>query len=205
MGGRGTSSRGRASRAKTSNGGLRYKGKIETTNSTGWARIYRSKYEYAKGYDDLKGYKVGHAYYNLDSTVRKLNRSNVRINGIRPTKDPRFARSSVFWYKDSDLEDYAKKTGDSVENLRKIRNRMVRLVNQKAMTMPQFKELQIKELKRAFKDTLSSAYGTEKDLKEIAAQIVRAQKSPTGNIYPRNEKINLARFEKNGGRYDRYE
>lgn len=205
MGGRGTSSRGRASRAKTSNVGLRYKGKIETTNATGFAYRYTSKYEDATGHKDITGYRVGHAYYDLNSTVRKLNRSNAKLHGIKPTKDPAFGRQALAWFKDSDLKDYAKKTGDSEANLREIRNRKVRLANKKAMTMPQFKELQIKELKRAFKDTLNSAYGTEKDLKTIAAQIARAKKSPTGDIYPRNEKINLARFEKNGGRYDRWE
>ena len=205
MGGRGTSSRGRASRAKTSNVGLRYKGKVEATNYKGFAHRYLSKYEEATGHKDAVVYRVGHASYDSNSTVRKLNRSNAKLHGIKPTKDPTFGRHAVSWFKDSDLKEYAKKTGDSEANLREIRNRKVRLANKKAMTMPQFKELQIKELKRDFKDTLNSAYGTEKDLKTIAAQIVRAQKSPTGDVFPRNEKANLARFEKNGGRYDRWE
>lgn len=205
MGGRGTSSRGRASRAKTSNVGLRYKGKVETTNFRGFANRYISKYEDATGHKDITSYKVGHAYYDLNSTIRKLNRSNAKLHGIKPTKDPTFSRYALSWFDDSKLKDYAQKTGDSEANLREIRNRKVRLANKKAMTMPQFKELQIKELKRAYKDTVSSAYGTEKDLKNIAAQIERAKKSPTGDVFPRNEKINLARFEKNGGRYDRWE
>lgn len=205
MGGRGTSSRARTERAKTSNGGLRYKGKVETTDYKGFARRYLSKYEEATGKRDDVIYKIGHAYYNLKSATRKLNRSNAKLHGIKPTKDPNFSRNAVSWFKDSDLKEYAKKTGDSEANLREIRNRKVRLANKKAMTMPQFKELQIKELKRMFKDTVSSQYSTIDDVKKITAQIVRAKKSPTGDVFPRDEKINLARFEKNGGRYDRWE
>lgn len=205
MGGRGTSSRGRASRAKTSNVGLRYKGKVETTNFRGFAYRYTSKYEDATGHKDITSYKVGHAYYDLNSTVRKLNRSNAKLHGMKPTKEPNFTRLALAWFKDSDLKEYAKKTGDSEENLRRIRNRRVRLANQKAMTMSQFKELQIKDLKTTYKQTVSW-YGTnDRRSKNIAAQIERAKKSPTGDVFPTNEKINLARFEKNGGRYDRWE
>lgn len=204
MGGRGTSSRARTARAKTSNVGLRYKGKVGTTDYKGFAYRYRSDYEYAKGLQDNTVYRVGHAYYDLNSTVRKLNRSNAKLHGIKPTKDPEISRY-VLGFDESKLKDYAQKTGESWENLREIRNRKVRLANEKALTMPQFKELQIKELKRVFKDTVKSPFSREKDIKEVAAQLVRAQKSPTGDIYPRNEQINLARFEKNGGRYDRWE
>ena len=204
MGGRGTSSRARTARAKTSNGGLRYKGKVETTDYKGFAYRYRSEYEDAKGLQDNTIYRVGHAYYDLNSTVRKLNRSNAKLHGIKPTKDREFSRY-ILGFDESKLKDYAQKTGDSFENLREIRNRKVRLANEKAMTMPQFKELQIKKLERSFKDTLNSPFSREKDIKEVAAQLVRAQKSPTGDSFPRNEQINLARFEKNGGRYDRWE
>ena len=205
MGGRGTSSKRRVSRAKTSNGNLKYKGKIGATNFTGFARRYLSEYEKAQGLRDTVGYKVGHAYYDLNSTVRKLNRSNAKLHGIKPTKDREFSTYAVSWLKDSGLKDYAEKTGDSEANLREIRNRKVRLANKKAMTMPQFKELQIKELEKAYKSTRNSMYSRPSDLKKIAAQIETAKKSPTGDVFSRNEKANLARFEKNGGRYDRWE
>ena len=205
MGGRGTSSKRRVSRAKTSNGNLKYKGKIEATNFTGFARRYLSKYEEAQGLRDTVGYKVGHAYYNLNSAVRKLNRSNAKLHGIKPTKDREFSTYAVSWLKGSDLKDYAKKTGDSEANLREIRNRKVRLANKKAMTMPQFKELQIKELENAYRSTKNAMFSRPSDVKRVATQIEIAKKSPTGDYSPRNEKANLARFEKNGGRYDRWE
>ena len=204
MGGRGTSSRGRTSRAKTSNGNLRYKGKLEATNYTGFAHRYLSKYEEATGKSDTVAYKVGHAYYKLNSAVRKLNRSNAKLHGIKPTKDREFSRYALS-FDESKIKDYAQKTGDSEANLREIRNRKVRLANKKAMTMPQFKELQIKELEKAYKSTRNSMYSRPSDLKKIAAQIETAKKSPTGDVFSRNEKANLARFEKNGGRYDRWE
>ena len=193
------------SRAKTSNGNLRYKGKIEATNFTGFARRYLSKYEKAQGLRDTVGYKVGHAYYKLNSAVRKLNRDNAKLHGIKPTKDREFSTYAVSWLKDSDLKDYAKKTGDSEANLREIRNRKVRLANKKAMTMPQFKELQIKELENAYRSTKNAMFSRPSDVKRVATQIEIAKKSPTGDYSPRNEKANLARFEKNGGRYDRWE
>ena len=205
MGGRGTSSKRRVSRAKTSNGNLKYKGKIEATDYKGFAHRYISKYEEATGHDDNVVYRVGHAYYDLKSAVRKLNRSNAKLHGIKPTKDREFSKYAVSWLKDSGLKDYAEKTGDSEANLREIRNRKVRLANKKAMTMPQFKELQIKELEKAYKSTRNSMYSRPSDLKKIAAQIETAKKSPTGDVFSRNEKANLARFEKNGGRYDRWE
>ena len=205
MGGRGTSSKRRVSRAKTSSGNLKYKGKIETTDYKGFAHRYLSKYEEATGKRDDVVYKIGHAYYDLKSAVRKLNRSNAKLHGIKPTKDREFSKYAVSWLKDSGLKDYAEKTGDSEANLREIRNRKVRLANKKAMTMPQFKELQIKELEKAYKSTRNSMYSRPSDLKKIAAQIETAKKSPTGDVFSRNEKANLARFEKNGGRYDRWE
>ena len=205
MGGRGTSSKRRVSRAKTSNGNLKYKGKIEATDYKGFAHRYLSKYEEATGKRDDVVYKIGHAYYNLKSATRKLNRSNAKLHGIKPTKDREFSKYAVSWLKDSGLKDYAEKTGDSEANLREIRNRKVRLANKKAMTMPQFKELQIKELEKAYKSTRNSMYSRPSDLKKIAAQIETAKKSPTGDVFSRNEKANLARFEKNGGRYDRWE
>ena len=193
------------SRAKTSNGNLKYKGKIETTNFTGFARRYLSEYEKAQGLRDTVGYKVGHAYYNLNSAVRKLNRSNAKLHGIKPTKDREFSTYAVSWLKDSDIKDYAKKTGDSEANLREIRNRKVRLANKKAMTMPQFKELQIKELENAYRSTKNAMFSRPSDVKRVATQIEIAKKSPTGDYSPINEKAHLARFEKNGGRYDRWE
>ena len=193
------------SRAKTSNGNLKYKGKIEVTDYKGFAHRYLSKYEEATGKRDDVVYKIGHAYYNLKSATRKLNRSNAKLHGIKPTKDREFSKYAVSWLKDSDIKDYAEKTGDSEANLREIRNRKVRLANKKAMTMPQFKELQIKELEKAYKSTRNSMYSRPSDLKKIAAQIETAKKSPTGDVFSRNEKANLARFEKNGGRYDRWE
>ena len=204
MGGRGTSSRGRASRAKTSNVGLRYKGKVETTDYKGFAYRYTSKYEEATGHKDTALYKVGHAYYDLKSTVRKLNRSNAKLHGIKPTKDPTFSRYALS-FDESKIKDYAQKTGDSEANLREIRNRKVRLANKKAMTMPQFKELQIKELEKAYRSTKNAMYSSPADVKRVATQIEIAKKSPTGDVFPRNEKVNLARFEKNGGRYDKWE
>ena len=205
MGGRGTSSKRRVSRAKTSSCNLKYKGKIETTDYKGFAHRYLSKYEEATGKRDDVVYKIGHAYYNLKSATRKLNRSNAKLHGIKPTKDREFSKYAVSWLKDSGLKDYAEKTGDSEANLREIRNRKVRLANKKAMTMPQFKELQIKELEKAYKSTRNSMYSRPSDFKKIAAQIETAKKSPTGDVFSRNEKANLARFEKNGGRYDRWE
>ena len=205
MGGRGTSSKRRVSRAKTSNGNLKYKGKIETTDYKGFAKRYLSKYEEATGKSDTVGYKVGYANYNLKSTARKLNRSNAKLHGVKPTKDPDFTTSVLSWLKDSDLKDYAQKTGDSEANLREIRNRKVRLANKKAMTMPQFKELQIKELEKAYRSTKNGMFSRPSDVKRVATQIEIAKKSPTGDYSPRNEKANLARFEKNGGRYDRWE
>ena len=193
------------SRAKTSNGNLKYKGKIETTDYKGFAHRYLSKYEEATGKRDDVVYKIGHAYYKLNSAVRKLNRDNAKLHGIKPTKDREFSTYALSWLKDSGLKDYAEKTGDSEANLREIRNRKVRLANKKAMTMPQFKELQIKELEKAYKSTRNSMYSRPSDLKKIAAQIETAKKSPTGDVFSRNEKANLARFEKNGGRYDRWE
>ena len=204
MGGRGTSSRGRASRAKTSNVGLRYKGKVETTDYKGFAYRYTSKYEEATGHKDTALYKVGHAYYDLKSTVRKLNRSNAKLHGIKPTKDREFSRYALS-FDESKIKDYAQKTGDSEANLREIRNRKVRLANKKAMTMPQFKELQIKELEKAYRSTKNGMFSRPSDVKRVATQIEIAKKSPTGDYSPRNEKANLERFEKNGGRYDRWE
>ena len=204
MGGRGTSSRGRASRAKTSNVGLRYKGKVGTTDYKGWTHRYISEYENATGHNDAVVYRIGHAYYNLKSAVRKLNRSNAKLHGIKPTKDPTFSRFALS-FDESKIKDYAQKTGDSEANLREIRNRKVRLANKKAMTMPQFKELQIKELEKAYNSTRNSMFSRPSDAKKIAAQIEIAKKSPTGDVFSRNEKANLARFEKNGGRYDRWE
>ena len=205
MGGRGASSKRRVSRAKTSNVGLRYKGKVEATDYKGFAHRYLSKYEEATGHDDNVAYRIGHAYYDLNSTVRKLNRSNAKLHGIKPTKDREFSKYAVSWLKDSGLKDYAEKTGDSEANLREIRNRKVRLANKKAMTMPQFKELQIKELEKAYRSTKNGMFSRPSDVKRIAAQIEIAKKSPTGDVFSRNEKANLARFEKNGGRYDRWE
>ena len=206
MGGRGTSSKRRVSRAKTSSGNLKYKGKIETTDYKGFAKRYLSKYEEATGKSDTVAYKVGHAYYDLNSTVRKLNTSNAKLHGVKPIKDPAFTTSVLSWLKDGeDLDYYAEKTGNSVANLREIRNRKVRLANKKAMTMPQFKELQIKELEKAYRSTKNGMFSRPSDVKRIAAQIEIAKKSPTGDVFSRNEKANLARFEKNGGRYDRWE
>ena len=205
MGGRGTSSKRRVSRAKTSNGNLKYKGKIETTDYKGFAKRYLSKYEEATGKRDDVVYKIGHAYYDLKSATRKLNRSNAKLHGIKPTKDREFSKYAVSWLKDSGLKDYAEKTGDSEANLREIRNRKVRLANKKAMTMPQFKELQIKELEKAYRSTKNGMFSRPSDVKRVATQIEIAKKSPTGDYSPRNEKANLARFEKNGGRYDRWE
>lgn len=205
MGGRGTSSKRRVARAKTSNGNLKYKGKIETTDYKGFAKRYLSKYEEATGKSDTVGYKVGHAYYDLNSTVRKLNTSNAKLHGVKPIKDPAFTTSVLSWLKDSDLKDYAEKIGGSEANLREIRNRKVRLANKKAMTMPQFKELQIKELEKAYRSTKNAMFSSPSDVKKVATQIEIAKKSPTGDYSPRNEKANLARFEKNGGRYDRWE
>ena len=122
MGGRGTSSKRRTSRAKTSNGNLRYKGKIEATNFTGFARRYLSKYEKAQGLRDTVGYKVGHAYYDLKSTVRKLNRDNAKLHGIKPTKDREFSRYALS-FDESKIKDYAEKTGDSEANLREIQTK----------------------------------------------------------------------------------
>ena len=204
MGGRGTSSKRRVSRAKTSNGNLKYKGKLEATNYTGFAHRYLSKYEEATGKSDTVAYKVGHAYYKLNSAVRKLNRDNAKLHGIKPTKDREFSTYALS-LNESKIKDYAKKTGDSEANLREIRNRKVRLANKKAMTMPQFKELQIKELEKAYRSTKNGMFSRPSDLKKIAAQIETAKKSPTGDVFSRNEKANLARFEKNGGRYDRWE
>ena len=205
MGGRGTSSKRRVSRAKTSNGNLKYKGKIETTDYKGFAKRYLSKYEEATGHDDNVAYRIGHAYYDLNSTVRKLNTSNAKLHGVKPIKDPDFTTSVLSWLKDSDLKYYAEKTGGSEANLREIRNRKVRLANKKAMTMPQFKELQIKELEKAYRSTKNGMFSRPSDVKRVATQIEIAKKSPTGDYSPRNEKANLARFEKNGGRYDRWE
>ena len=73
------------------------------------------------------------------------------------------------------------------------------------MTMPQFKELQIKELEKAYRSTKNAMFSRPSDLKKIAVQIEIAKKSKTGDVFSRNEKANLARFEKNGGRYDRWE
>ena len=87
MGGRGTSSKRRVSRAKTSNGNPKYKGKIEATDYKGFAHRYLSKYEEATGKSDTVAYKVGHAYYKLNSAVRKLNRDNAKLHGIKRTKD----------------------------------------------------------------------------------------------------------------------
>ena len=178
---------------------------METTDYKGFAHRYLSKYEEATGHDDNVIYKIGHAYYNLKSATRKLNRSNAKLHGIKPTKDREFSKYAVSWLKDSDIKDYAKKMGESEANLREIRNRKVRLANEKAMTMPQFKELQIKELEKAYKSTRNSMFSRPSDAKKIAAQIEIAKKSPTGDVFSRNEKANLARFEKNGGRYDRWE
>ena len=205
MGGRGTSSKRRVSRAKTSNGDLKYKGKIETTDYKGFAKRYLSKYERLTGHDDNVIYKIGHAYYDLNSTVRKLNRSNAKLHGVKPTRDPDFTASVLTWLKDSDLKYHAKVIGESEANLREIRNRKIRLANKKAMTMPQFKELQIKELEKAYRSTKNAMFSRPSDAKRIAVQIEMAKKSPTGDVFSRNEKANLARFEKNGGRYDRWE
>ena len=205
MGGRGTSSKRRVSRAKTGNGNLKYKGKIETTDYKGFAKRYLSKYEEATGHDDNVAYRIGHAYYDLNSTVRKLNTSNAKLHGVKPIKDPYFTTSVLSWLKDSGLKDYAEKTGGSEANLREIRNRKVRLANKKAMTMPQFKELQIKELEKAYRSTKNGMFSRPSDVKRVATQIEIAKKSPTGDVFSRNEKANLARFEKNGGRYDRWE
>ena len=205
MGGRGTSSKRRVSRAKTSDGNLKYKGKIETTDYKGFAKRYLSKYEELTGHDNNVIYKIGHAYYDLNSTVRKLNRSNAKLHGVKPTKDPDFTASVLTWLKDSDLKYHAKVIGESEANLREIRNRKVRLANKKALTMPQMKELQIKGLEKAYKSTKNAMYSSPADAKKIAAQIEIAKKSPTGDYSPINEKAHLARFEKNGGRYDRWE
>lgn len=193
------------SRAKTSNGNLKYKGKVETTNYSGFARRYLSKYEEATGKSDTVGYKIGHARFDLNSTVRKLNRSNAKLHGVKPIKDPDFTTSVLSWLKDSDLKYYAEKTGGSEANLREIRNRKVRLANKKALTMPQFKELQIKGLEKAYNSTKNAMFSRPSDVKKIATQIEIAKKSPTGDYSPRNEKANLERFDKNGGRYDRWE
>jgi len=204
MGGRGTSSRARTARAKTSNGGLRYKGKVETTQYSGWAHRYISEYEKEKGLRDDVSYKIGRAYYDLDSTVRKLNRSNAKLHGIKPTRDPEFSRYA-FSMNEDQVKNYAERTGESFENLREIRNRKVRLANKKEMTMSQFKEIQLKKLERSYRNTVSLFGADYPDAKEIAAQIKTAKNSPTGDSFPSNEKINLARFEKNGGRYRRWE
>ena len=205
MGGRGTSSKRRVSRAKTSNGDLKYKGKIETTDYKGFAKRYLSKYERLTGHDDNVIYKIGHAYYDLNSTVRKLNRSNAKLHGVKPTKDPDFTASVLTWLKDSDLKYHAEVIGESEANLREIRNRKIRLANKKAMTMAQVKEVQIKGLEKAYKSAKNAMFSRPSDVKKIAAQIEIAKKSPTGDYSPRNEKANLARFEKNGGRHDRWE
>ena len=205
MGGRGTSSKRRVSREKTSNGGLRYKGKIEATNYTGFAHRYLSKYEEATGKSDTVAYKVGHAYYKLNSAVRKLNRDNAKLHGIKPTKDREFSTYALSWLKDSDLKYHAEVIGESEANLREIRNRKIRLANKKAMTMEQVKEDQIKGLEKAYKSAKNAMFSRPSDVKKIAAQIEIAKKSPTGDYSPRNEKATLARFEKNGGRLDRWE
>ena len=205
MGGRGTSSKRRVSRAKTSSGDLKYKGKIETTDYKGFAKRYLSKYEELTGHDNNVIYKIGHAYYDLNSTVRKLNRSNAKLHGVKPTKDPDFTASVLSWLKDSDLKYHAEVIGESEANLREIRNRKIRLANKKAMTMEQVKEVQIKGLEKAYKSAKNAMFSRPSDVKKIAAQIEIAKKSPTGDYSPRNEKATLARFEKNGGRLDRWE
>lgn len=195
MGGRGASSRARTSRSSKVRKNLRYSGKISSSNRTGFAEFQNGK---------KISFKPGEAIFRHGTVSSGLTRSRVKLNGNPLPKDPRF-QSTALMFRNEDLGRYAKTTGDSVSNLKRIRDRSVRIANANSPTQAQFKQKNIRDLEAKANSYLTRFGANDATYKHIKSQISYAKQSKTGATSSNEERANLARFAKNGGRWDRYE
>lgn len=195
MGGRGASLRNRNNSISKVRKGLGYVGKISTSNRAGLAEIQNGK---------RVSFKLGEARLNYGTVSSRLTRSKVKINGNKLAKDPRFQSTALSFHK-NDLARYAQRTGDSTSNLKRIRDRSVRIANANSPTPAQYKAQNIKKLEAKANSYLSRFGSNDATYKHVKSQISYAKQSKTGATNSGEERANLARFAKNGGRWDKYE
>lgn len=191
MGGRGAS----LGRARSTHKGISYRGKISTSNRRGFVEIQNSK---------QIPFKLGEARFSYGTASSSLTRSKVKLNGNSLAKDRTF-QSVALTFRDGDLKRYAERTGDSVSNLKRIRDRVVRIANANSPTQAQFKQNNIRDLEAKANSYLTRFGANDATYKHIKSQISYAKQSKTGATSSNEERANLARFAKNGGRWDRYE
>lgn len=195
MGGRGASSRASKTNNTKLRNGLGYVGKISTSSRFGFAEIQNSK---------RISFKLGEARLNYGTVSSKLTRSKVKLNGNPLAKDSRF-QSSALTFRNEDLARYAERTGDSASNLKRIRDRSVRIANANSPTPAQYKAQNLKNLESKAESYLSRFGANDATYKYIKSQISYAKQTKTGVTSSSEERANLARFAKNGGRWDKYE
>lgn len=191
MGGRGAS----LGRTRSARNGMSYHGKIVSSNRKGFVEIQNSK---------RIPFKPGEARFSYGTASSKLTRSKVKINGNSLAKDRTF-QSAALTFRDGDLKRYAERTGDSADNLKRIRDRSVRIANANSPTREQYKQNNIRELEAKASSYRSRFGSNDPTYKHIQSQLSYAKQSKTGATNSGDERENLARFEKNGGRWDRYE
>lgn len=191
MGGRGSSS----GRARSARSGVSYRGKISSSNRTGFVEIQNSK---------RIPFKLGEARFGYGTASSGLTRSKVKLNGSSLAKNRTF-QSAALTFRDGDLKRYAERTGDSVSNLKRIRDRSVRIANANSPTRAQYKQKNIRELEAKASSYRSRFGSNDPTYKHIQSQLSYAKQSKTGATNSGDERANLARFAKNGGRWDRYE
>lgn len=191
MGGRGAS----LGKTRSTHKGISYRGKISSSNRTGFAEIQNSK---------RISFKLGEARFSYGTASSGLTRSQVKLNGNSLAKDSRF-QSTALTFRNEDLGRYAERTGDSVSNLKRIRDRSVRIANANSLTQAQYKQKSIRDLEAKANSYRKRFGSNDATYKHIQSQISYAKKSKTGATNSGEERANLARFAKNGGRWDRYE
>lgn len=191
MGGRGASQ----GKTRSTHKGISYRGKIYSSNRTGFAEIQNSK---------RISFKLGEARFSYGTASSGLTRSQVKLNGNSLAKDSRF-QSTALTFRNEDLKRYAERTGDSADNLKRIRDRSVRIANANSPTREQYKQNNIRELEAKASSYRERFGPNDATYKYIQSQISYAKQSKTGATNSGDERENLARFEKNGGRWDKYE
>lgn len=191
MGGRGASS----GRARSARNGVSYRGKISTSNRRGFVEIQNNK---------QIPFKLGEARFSYGTSSSSLTRSKVKLNGNSLAKDRGF-QSAALTFRNEDLKRYAERTGDSASNLKRIRDRAVRIANANSPTMAQYKQKNIRDLEAKASSYRERFGPNDATYKHIQSQISYAKQSKTGATNSGDERDNLARFAKNGGRWDRYE
>lgn len=126
------------------------------------------------------------------------------MNGNSLAKDQGF-QSAALTFRNEDLKRYAERTGDSASNLKRIRDRAVRIANANSPTMAQYKQKNIRDLEAKASSYRERFGPNDATYKHIQSQISYAKQSKTGATSSNEERANLARFAKNGGRWDKYE